>query len=259
VTQQATRTGRSTKVLFLGQCLQYGYATVGRTSTFPNLVASMLRTRFPGMDFKFDHKYLYHPRGIKAILKHRLRFSPPSVAVISVPAMYAATSWRVNMVYEIAPEVVDTARSFLQKIEAKLEGNTGPPRATTFLDKTFALHGPLPLDEYERLLQEALEFCRRTSPCRLVLMGPGRFNEDTIEDYAVHSPELWASVNRMVLRLGARLNVPVINAQEALAEYGGEVFTPNNHRWSEYGHEVIAREVETVVASQVVELSQTRH
>lgn len=258
MTDQTTRNSRSTKVLFLGQCLQYGYGTVGRSSTFPNLVASMLRTRFPGLDFKFDHKYLYHPRGLKAILKHRLRFSPPNVAVISVPAMYAARSWRVNMVYEMAPEVVDTARSFLQKIEARIKGNTGPPGETTVLDKMVATHGPLPIDEYERLLQEALEFCQRTSPCRLVLMGPGRFNEDTIEEYAVHSPELWASVNRMVLRLGARLNVPVINAQEALADYGGEVFTPNNHRWSEYGHEVIAREVETVVAAQVVESSQTR-
>lgn len=258
MTDQATPTSRSTKVLFLGQCLQYGYGTVGRTSTFPNLVASMLRTRFPGLNFKFDHKYLYHPRGLKAILKHRLRFSPPNVAVISVPAMYAARSWRVNMVYEMAPEVVDTARSFLQRIEAKIKGNTGPLGETTVLDKMVAVHGPIPLDEYERLLQEALEFCQRTSPCRLVLMGPGGFNEDTNEDYAVHSPELWASVNRMVLRLGARLNLPVINAQEALAECGGEVFTPNNHRWSEYGHEVIAREVETVLASQVVELSLAR-
>jgi hypothetical protein len=40
-----------------------------------------------------------------------------------------------------------------------------------------------------------------------------------------------------------------------LAEYGGEVFTPNNHRWSEYGHEIIAREVESALASQVTDLS----
>ena len=53
-----------------------------------------------------------------------------------------------------------------------------------------------------------------------------------------------------------RLDVAVINAQEALAEYGSDVFTPNNHRWSEYGHEIIAREVESALASQMTELSR---
>jgi hypothetical protein len=60
----------------------------------------------------------------------------------------------------------------------------------------------------------------------------------------------------MVLRDGKRLDVDVINAQEALAGHGGEVFIPCNHRWSEYGHEVIAREVEAALATQVAELSR---
>jgi hypothetical protein len=87
-------------------------------------------------------------------------------------------------------------------------------------------------------------------------MGPGRFNDDTHEDYPVHSPELWSSVNRMVSRVGERLGVPVIDVQEALSEYGSEVFILNNHRWSEYGHEIIAREVESAVGSQVNGLSR---
>jgi hypothetical protein len=249
-----TRTG-SIKVLFLGQCLQYGYANVSKSATYADLAASMLRVRFPGLRFEFDFKYLYHPSGLKTILKHRLLLSRPDVALINLPAMYAATAWRVNLVYEMAPELVDTARSFMQKIEAKIKGSSGPQQAT-MLDKAFAIRRPISIDEYESLVQEAVENCKRASSCRIVLMGPGRFNEDTSEDYAVHSPELWASVNQMVLRVGERLDVPVINAQEALAEYGGEVFTPNNHRWSEYGHEVIAREVESALASQVTELSR---
>jgi hypothetical protein len=36
-------------VLFLGQCLQYGYANVSKSATFANLAASMLRVRFPGL------------------------------------------------------------------------------------------------------------------------------------------------------------------------------------------------------------------
>jgi len=218
----------------------------------------MLRKKFPGLRLKFDLKYLYHPRGLKAILRHRLLLSPPDLAVITVPAMFAATTWRVNAIYEMAPELVDTARSFMQKVEARIKGNSGPLEAKTLLDKAFALHAPISLDEYERLIQEAVESCRRTSPCRMVLMGPGRFNDDTNEDYAIHSPELWASVNQMVLRLGKRLNLPVIDAQDALAEYGAEVFTTNNHRWSAHGHQVIAREVEAVIATQVLDLSRNR-
>ena len=247
-----TRSG-SIKVLFLGQCLQYGYANVSKSATFANLAASMLRMRFPGLTFKFDFKYLYHPSGLKAILKHRLLLSRPDVALINLPAMYAARAWRVNLVYEMAPELVDTARSFMQTVEAKIRGSNEPQQAT-MLDKAFAVRRPISIDEYESLVQEAVENCKRASSCRIVLMGPGRFNEDSIEDYAVHSPELWSSVNEMVLRVGKRLDVAVINAQEALAEYGGEVFTRNNHRWSEYGHEVIAREVESALASQVAKL-----
>lgn len=242
-------------MLFLGQCLQYGYANVSKSATYADLAASMLRLRFPGLSFKFDFKYLYHPSGLKAILKHRLLLSRPDVALINLPAMYAATAWRVNLVYEMAPELVDTARSLMQKIEAKVKGSCGPQQAT-MLDKAFAIRRPVSIPEYESLVQEAVEDCKRASSCRILLMGPGRFNEDTNEDYAVHSPELWSSVNEMVLRVGARLNVAVINAQEALAEHGGEVFIPCNHRWSEYGHEVIAREVESALASQVAELSR---
>jgi hypothetical protein len=255
----ATSTG-SIKVLFLGQCLQYGYANVSKSATFADLAASMLRVRFPGLSFKFDYKYLYHPAGLKTILKHRLLLTRPDVALINLPAMYAARSWRVNLVYEIAPELVDTARSFMQKIEGKVRGDNKQHQAT-MLDKVFAVRRPITIEEYETLVEDAVRDCKSASSCRIVLMGPGRFNDDTIEEYAVHSPELWSSVNRMVLRVGQRLDVPVIDVHEALAEYGGEVFTPSNHRWSVYGHEIMAREVEAVLASQVAELSrnQVRH
>ena len=245
---------RSIKVLFLGQCLQYGYANVSKSATFSDLAASMLKVRFPGLAFKFDYKFLYHPTGLKAILKHRLLLSRPDVALINLPAMYAARSWRVNLIYEMAPEVVDSARSFMQTIEARVRGSK-ERRQTTMLDKAFAVRPPISIEEYESLVEEAVAECKRASSCRIVLMGPGRFNEDTIEDYVMHSPEVWSSVNEMVIRVGKRLNVAVINAQAALSEHGAEVFIPDNHRWSEYGHEVIAREVEAALASQVIDLS----
>ena len=123
------------------------------------------------------------------------------------------------------------------------------------LDKAFTVRQPIAIEDYERLVERAVAECKQQSTCRIVLMGPGAFNEDTIEDYQLHSPELWSSVNDMVLRVGKRMDVAVINAQAALADHGGEVFIENNHRWSEYGHEIIAREVEQALASQVTHLN----
>ena len=171
-----TDTG-NVKVLFIGQCLQYGYQNVTRSSTFSSRTAAMLRARFPGLRFKFDHKFLYHPTGLKAILKHRMLLSPPDVLIINLPAMYAARPWRVNLVYETAPELVDTARSFMQKIEAKVKGSS-QPQASTILDGLFAIRQPLSLNEYENTVEEALRECQRASSCSIILIGPGRFNVD---------------------------------------------------------------------------------
>jgi hypothetical protein len=198
-------------------------------------------------------KHLYHPVGLKALLKHRLSLTQPDIVVIGLPAMFAATRWRVNLVYEIAPEIVDTARTFMRKLETKLNGRG--EQAATLIDKTFRVRGPLELTEYERLIRESIEYCRQTSRCRVILFGPGRFNEDTTQDYPIHSPELWSSVNQMIERLGKEFNVPVISVQDALSDYGGEVFIPSDHRFSEYGHEVVAREVASVIAAQVSSLA----
>lgn len=247
------------KLLFLGQCLNYGYSGVERSSTFPEVAMSMLRTRFPGLSFKYDNKYFYHPSGLKAILKHRLFLTRPNIVIIGLPAMFAATRWRVNLLYQIAPEVVDTARSFMQKVETRLMETHRWSMPAQMAERGSPLgpsvvHAPLSLDHYERLVEEGVRVCRSTGSCRVVLMGPGRFNEDTTEKYQIHSPELWTAVNKMILGLGERLGVAVINAQEALSEYGGEVFLPGNHRFSTYGHEVVAREVESVLASQIISL-----
>jgi hypothetical protein len=257
------KTKRAIKLLFLGQCLNYGYSGVERSSTFPELATSLLKTRFPGLRFKYENKYFYHPTGLKTLLKHRLLFSRPDIVVIGLPAMFAATRWRVNLLYQIAPEVVDTARSFMQKVESRFMETDKWSQPAQMAERGSALspsvvHAPLAIDEYERLVEEGIQVCKDTASCRVALMGPGRFNEDTIEKYQIHSPELWAAVNQMILRVGKRMGVAVINAQEALSEYGGEVFLPGNHRFSTYGHEVVAREVESVLAAQVASIRTDR-
>lgn len=244
----ASRERETIRILFMGQCLNYGYEGVPRSAAFTTIAASALKLRFPQINFLFASKYLYHPFGLRALLSHRLTLARPDILIISAPAMYTSTTWRVNRIYEIAPEIVDTARSFLQKLSAKIN-NTVMPR-TTPLDKLFATHPPLTIDEYERLIEDGVRLCQATS-CRVLLMGPGRFNEDTAEEYEVHSPASWAEVNRMVARIGQRLKVSVIDAQEALGGHGGEVFLPRNHRWSTRGHEIVAREVESIIASEI--------
>jgi len=243
------------RILFLGQCLNYGYSGVPPSSTFNSLAASSLRIRFPQINFLFGSKFLYHPIGLQAVLSHRLTLASPDIIIISVPAAFAATAWRVSRVYEIAPELVDTARSFLQKLRAKM--GDGTIHRTTPLDKLFSTHPPLAIDDYERLIEAGVRYCQANS-CRVILMGPGRFNEDSYEEYQ-QSPALWSSVNQMVARLGQRMKVSVIDAQEALGEYGGEVYLPNNHRWSAFGHEIVSREVESILAREIPKLYTAIH
>ena len=247
---------RRRKILFLGQCLQYGYEGLSRYETYPNHAATILKAQFPNLSIKFHFKYLHHPTGLNAILKDRLPLTKPDIALVSLPAMFAATSWRVNRIYQIAPEIVDTARAFRRSVEARAKGASAQfVAAGKLFDKAFTVQPPIDLVHYERLIEEAVLYCNRNSPCRLILMGPGRFNEDTNEDYAIHSPELWSSVNSMILRVAARMDVPVVDAQGALAEHGSEVFIAHNHRFSQLGHRVVGQEVANVLASQLAILN----
>src|SRR5215467_5139775 len=90
---------RIVKILFLGQCLIYGYEGVDHSSTFLNEAVSNLATRFPNLDITLIRKHLYHPKGLKAILKHRFLLSQPDVVVISVIATFAVQPVRVNLLY----------------------------------------------------------------------------------------------------------------------------------------------------------------
>jgi hypothetical protein len=199
------------------------------------------------------------------LLRYRLAAFKPDIVVITALATGTATHWRTGLLYEIAPEIVITARSFMQKLDARFRsGLAFSQLLNKTLDKTLSLrphvvHQPLKLDEYERLLEDRINQCRRTKSRRVVLMGPGGFNEDTKMDLALQSPKLWSSVNQMVLSLGKRLDVPVINAQEALHEHSGEVYLPNEHKFSLRGQGVVARELEAVLADQVIGLLHHNH
>ena len=238
------------RILFLGQCLQYGYDTVDKSDTFQALVHPALQARFPHLRISFDLKHLYHPTGLKSLLKHRMAVYHPDIVVINLPAAFATSFIRVNLIYQIAPEVIDTARDFLQRVDSAIAGRANR-KNTTPLDKFFTLKPPIAMEEYQRLAEEAVDIVLKAGSSRLVLMAPGRFNDDSTNHYSIPTPELWSRVNQMVIDLGDRRGVPVICTQDLMSNYGAEVFLPNNHRWSRYGHEVIAREVESVLAAQI--------
>jgi hypothetical protein len=247
------------KVLLLGQCLQYGYDGVSSEATFPRVAAGILRREFPAIDFRFDFKHLYHPIGLKAILHHRLRVTKPDIALINLAAMFAARPWRVNAIYELAPELVDTARAFARRIEAAIRRESVLSRpAETKIDKIFTWHPPLALDEYERLVRDAVEFAKQISPCRLVLIGPGSFNEDTIEQYPIHNPQLWSTVNEMIGRVARTTGAEFLNVQGVLSQHGGEVFIRANHRFSILGHEHVARELSSSIGALIPQILTTK-
>lgn len=251
---------RKIKITFLGQCLQFGYEGVPLPATYPSLARAALSTRFRELDFNVELQTLVHPKGLKALLRHRLAAFKPDIVVITALATFTAKQWRTGVLYEIAPEILVTARLFMERLDARfMSGMALSHLLTKTMHKTSELRPhvvrpPLGLDEYERLLADGIKQCRRTKSRRVVLMGPGGFNEDSKMDLPLQSPKLWSSVNQMVLSLGKRLNVPVINAQEALHEHGGEMYLPNEHRFSLGGQGVVAREVEAVLADQVINL-----
>jgi hypothetical protein len=193
------------------------------------------------------------------LLSHRLLFTKPDIVVVGLPAMFSATEWRVNLIYEMAPEVIDTARTFMRGLERTVAGRPAYPQvAPTLLDKTFARRPPLEMAEYERLVEEAVNHARQVSRSRLILMGPGSFNEDTHETYERHDPTLWSGVNQMLKGLAQRTGCGFIDAQGVLGEHSGEVFYPNNHRFSAFGHEVVAREVANVLQAQMPGASRSK-
>lgn len=242
---------RTIKILLLGQCFQYGYTGVDRSSTYISLAVSNLETRFKHLKIRLDLKHLYHPIGLEALLKHRLPITRPDITVLSVGGAFTAQCRRVNLLYELAPELVDTARSFVQKVEARLSGSS-VVSSQTALDPLMAWHPPLKMDTYERLIREGIALCR-AGGSRPVILGPTLFNDDSTEAFDVSAPDLtWKATDEMVRRVAGSLHTPVIDAPALLAGHGGEVFLPNSIRWSNLGHEIVSREAERILANEIL-------
>ena len=239
------------KIQFLGQCI--ALKSEGRVSSaYPEIAQQMLRASFPSVAFKSNVAKLSHPNGLKALVRSRLSLFKPDIMVISLPAMLAAIPTGVDLINQLAPELTVSARSFLHRIDQKLTG--GNALETLLKQKVkwrpTALYAPLAIDEYEALIDEAVEFSHTTSACRLILLGPGGVNEDTKTDTA-GTPELTSKVNRMVLRASQRLGVAAVNASDLMAEHDDSVFLPGSNVYSQRGQEVIAREVCSVITSQI--------
>jgi hypothetical protein len=84
-------------ILFLGQCIAAGF-DVMEPNAYPNLTKSLLETRFPALRINVDFKPLLHPTGLKALLKSAVSLKP-DVVFISLPAIFAGTTFRLNSLY----------------------------------------------------------------------------------------------------------------------------------------------------------------
>jgi hypothetical protein len=241
------------KILFLGQCIAAGFS-VGASNAYPNLTKAMLHMRFPALDFEIDFKPLLHPSGLKPLMKASLALKP-DIIFLSLPAIFAAIPFRVNSLYLLSPDVMNLARTFVRKIESSVGKSS---KFAKLFEKKSALmptlvRPALPVDDYGRLIEEAVLFCQQTSDCRLVLMGPGGFNEDTGDDDGL-TPELFQTLNEKIIHLGRQLNVAVVNANDTMAEQDGSVFLRDNQRWSAAGHQIMAQELTDVLASEIMKL-----
>jgi hypothetical protein len=241
------------KILFLGQCIAQGYG-IGAANSYPQLVQQMLSTQFPTLRFELKFNPLLHPTGLKALLANCLP-QQPDIIFISLPAIFAAIPFQVNSLYLIAPEIMQVAHSFALQIQARL-------RQDSTLAKLFSKRSvfqpikrcaPVTCTEYKRLIEDAIRFCQQASTCRLILMGPGGFNEDN-RTGELQSPVLGNEINRMILAVGQELGVTVVNAQDWMTSQGGKVFFPGDNRWNQIGHQIMAREIQSIVAKQVRQL-----
>jgi hypothetical protein len=241
------------KILFLGQCIAAGFS-VGASNAYPNITKAMLHTHFPTLDFEIDFRPLLHPSGLKPLMKASLALKP-DIIFLSLPAIFAAIPFRVNSLYLLSPDVMNLARTFLRKIETSVGKS---PKFAKLFEKKSALmptmvRPALQVDDYERLIEEAVMFCQQTSDCRLVLMGPGGFNEDT-KDNDDLTPELFQTLNEKIINLGKRLEVAVVNANDAMAAQDGGVFLRDNQKWSAAGHQIMAQELTSVLVPEILKL-----
>jgi hypothetical protein len=244
------------KILFLGQCIAAGFS-VGEANAYPTITKTLLHTRFPTLEFEIDFRPLLHPSGLKPLLKTAIGLKP-DIIFLSLPAIFAAIPFRVNSLYLLSPDIMNLARTFVRKIEASVRRDS---RFAKVLEKKSVLmptmvRPALPVNDYERLIEEAVVYCQKSSQCKLVLMGPGGFNEDTREINEL-TPELFHNLNQAIIKLGKRLGVAVVNANDAMAEQEQTVYLRGNQRWSADGHKIMAQELTSVLASEILKLRYT--
>jgi hypothetical protein len=241
------------KIYFLGQCIAAGFS-VGEANAYPTITRALLESRFPNLDFDIEFKPLLHPTGLKPLLKASLA-GKPDIIFLSLPAIFATTAFRVNSLYLLYPDMMNLARGFIRKIESAVRRDS---RFAKLIEKKSVLmptmlRPAVKLEDYQRLIEEALLFCRQTSPCRLVMMGPGGFNLDTREKNEL-TPEIFDSLNQIIIEIGKRSGIAVVNANDAMAEQDSRVFLRDNQRWSDEGHQLMAQELTSVLALEISKL-----
>lgn len=243
------------RILFLGPCNMF--VENQPETAYPEVCVRTLKTRFPQLNIVWDRHRLMHPAGLLPRLRASLGSFQPDIMVVNFAAVYAAVPLRMSMIAMMAPDVLHSARAFLHRVEARLRTDSAFARMIRQRSKItpIKMYQPVKVDEYQRLATEALEFCKENSSCRLVLMGPGGFNEYGQRNCPLYLPDLWAAVNLMVTTLGRRFGLPVANPHDMMESLGSAVYVPDSDLWSAHGHQLVAREVENVVAGQILALT----
>lgn len=246
-------------IAFVGQCLVHGYPGVPRSATYPEIVRHHLERERPGLRVRVVAEPFYHPAELQRVLERLLRSVQPDLVVIDVAGWLVANGptavdlsrlpWGVRSAYDRVRHL----RSVSYGLAARWPGGRGLVMGVQASGRA-VVDGPLrflvkryprpSLEEYERLLEEAVALVTRQPGCELVLQGPSSFNPAETDPACVpESVVLYRAVNDLARRVAAMHGVTFVDRMSLINSADGDMFLPGSTRLSDRGHQLTGHAV----------------
>lgn len=250
-------------IAFVGQCLVHGYPGVPRRATYPEIVRHHLERERPGLHVQVVAEPFYHPAELRGVLARLLPSVRPDLVVIDVAGWLVANGptavdlsrlpWGVRNAYDRVRHLRSVSHGLVSNwplasglvMRVQASGRALVDGPLRFLVRRY----PRPsLEEYERLLDEAVTLVTRQPGCELVLQGPSTFNPAETDPACVpESAALYRAVNDLARRLAAARGVTFIDRMSLIDGANGDVFLPGSTRLSGRGHRLTGHAVAEIL------------
>ena len=229
-----------------------GYPGVARTDTFPEVVRRRIRTERPASRIPLSAGEFYHPAELPRAIRRTV--GRADILVIDVAAFFVANAAQavdvsafprgVQTVYDRARHLRAAANRMLDAYPRGQQWvqliETSAIALTTGILRPLIRRYPRPtIAEYERILVDSVVGVRARDK-GVVLQGPAGFNaEGTFPTYTSDAIQLFADVNELAHRVGARCEVPVVDRMAIVGVRGNaHFFCPGSIRYSRTGHQI---------------------